>query len=87
MEKLIIEKFIVINKVFLDTKDIAVLLDCGVSKARVYRHEFLKSKNYKEDYFKSNVPTGDFVKYFKINLDIIRDNYKVVKQLGDKYVN
>lgn len=87
MEKLIIEKFIVINKVFLDTKDIAVLLDCGLNKANFYKKEFIKSKNYENDHFKYNVRTSDFVKHFKIDLDIIRDNYKVVKELGDKYVN
>lgn len=70
-------KFEVINKTYLQVKDIRILMDCSTSKASVYKKKFLmffQEKKYEPDYFKIDIPTADFIEYYNINVNLIRSN-------------
>lgn len=76
-----LNKFAAINKTFLQNKDIAVLMDCSETKASYYRRMFLKQYEEEKDYFAQLVPTTEFIEFYNIDMNRIRDNYIVVHQI------
>lgn len=76
-----LKKFEAINKTFLQNKDIGVLMDCSESKATHYRRKFLKEYDTEKDFFTPMIPTTDFVEFYKIDLERIRDNFITIHQL------
>lgn len=82
-----LEKFLAINRTFLQNADIATLLDCSVAKASYYRKRFLKQYESEVDYFTPLIPTTDFIEFYKIDLDRIRDNYKVFHEVKGDLLN
>ena len=75
-------KFAAINKTFLQVKDIAVLLDCSLSKAGYYRKKFIKRNEEELDFFKPMVRTSDFITFYKIDVERIRENYKMFFEIN-----
>lgn len=73
------QKINILNKVFLSIKDISILLDCGPTKAKRYREKYITAKKIEKDYFDIVIPTVDFLKFYKIDVNLLRDNYKMLK--------
>lgn len=77
-------KYEILTKTFLTLKDISVLMDCGLNKAGDYRKQYIKAKRLEKDYFNIMIPTSDFIKHFKIDVDMIRNNYELEQRIqGD----
>lgn len=72
----------VLSKHNLTIKDISILMDCGLSKASNYRKRFIEKKKLKSDYFGITILTSEFVDFYKIDVDMIRDNYLLDKKLA-----
>ena len=75
-------KFNILNKMFLSNEDIGILMGCSISKASGYRKLFLKIYDDEPDFFEPRVRTSDFLKHYKIDVERIKDNYRVIHQLA-----
>lgn len=83
---MIIDKFKLLNKHDLTIKDISVLMDCGITKASRYRNKFIKDKKIKSDYFGIIILTNEFIEFYNINVDMIRENYLLLQQTTNKQI-
>lgn len=72
-----------INKLWLTVEDIAVIMECGMTKASNYRKKYLEKKGTKSDYFHDKIPTVDFLKFYKVNTDILISSYDMLVKNGD----
>ena len=72
-----------INKLWLTVEDIAVIMECGMTKASNYRKKYLEKKGTKSDYFPDKIPTVDFLKFYKVNTDILISSYDMLVKNGD----
>lgn len=82
----VIKKFKVINKTILTNNDIAVLMDCGLTKATKYRKKYITARKLKKDEVHNSISikASDFIDFYNIDINLIRDNYKVLSQIrGD----
>lgn len=77
------EKIKVINKQTLNLNDISILMDCGRHKARQYRNKYFEKNKIVNDYFGTQVPTTEFIKFYNINTEIVMDSYLLLKETGD----
>ena len=84
IKKISTEKFEAINRTFLELKHIGVLMDCSISKAAKYRKKFLAANRDDSDFFQPMVRTTDFIHFYKIDIDRIRENFKVFNK-GNNY--
>lgn len=78
----IVKKFEAIKKNFLTVEDIAVLMDCGKKKASDFRKHFIVKTNQTSDYFPNIIRTSEFLDFYRIDTNLIRDNYVVLHQNG-----
>jgi len=82
----VINKFKVINKTILTNNDIAVLMDCGLSKAAKYRKKYITARKLKKDEVHNTItiPASDFIEFYDIDINLIRENYVIWSQIrGD----
>lgn len=77
------KKYELLTKHELTIKDIAILMDCGISKAAKYRNRFIKEKNIKSDYFGITILTSEFIDFYKIDVEMISDKYILEQQLNN----
>lgn len=75
------KKYELLTKHELTIKDIAILMDCGISKASKYRNKFIKDKKIKSDYFGITILTSEFIDFYKIDVDMINNKYILEQQL------
>lgn len=81
MESLIINRFNIINKSFLTVKDIMVLMECSSTVATKYRTKFLNKYGSKDNFIQVRIPTSLFIEFYKLDVNMIRDNYVTIQKL------
>lgn len=81
----IYEKFRIINKTNLTVSDIAKLMDCGLTKASNYRRKFIIRKGLVKDdvHISYDINTADFLEFYKIDVNLIRENFKLLYQMDN----
>lgn len=84
MKSSAVQKYEILNKLYLSNSDIQVLMGVGETKASQLRQECLRYYNNKGDYFpyRNALPTRIFLEYFEVDTDLIYKHYRLEAELN-----